>query len=152
MSPLKRKRLGVILALLAGLSLAVFFLLQAFNENMMFFYSTTDVKQGKAPINQPFRLGGMVAENSVTRSNTSLEVRFVVTDFQNHVTVSYQGILPDLFREGQGVIAKGQLNADNLFLATEILAKHDETYMPPEVADALKKAEKISNPKAQTQP
>lgn len=149
MSPLKRKRLGIILALLTGLSLAVFLLLQAFNENMMFFYSTTDVQQGKAPINQPFRLGGMVAENSVTRSNTSLEVRFVVTDFQNPVTVSYQGILPDLFREGQGVIAKGQLNADNLFVATEILAKHDETYMPPEVADALKKAEKMPNPTTQ---
>lgn len=150
MSPLKRKRLGIILALLTGLSLAVFLLLQAFNENMMFFYSTTDVQQGKAPVNQPFRLGGMVAENSVTRSNTTLEVRFVVTDFQNPVTVSYQGILPDLFREGQGVIAKGQLNADNLFVATEILAKHDETYMPPEVADALKKAEKMPNPTTQT--
>lgn len=140
MSPLRKKRLGILLTVLAGLGLALFLLFKAFNENMMFFYSTSDVVAGKAPQDRPFRLGGLVENGSVKRHTDSLRVQFNVTDTLTSVVIIYDGILPDLFREGQGIIALGQLNTQGEFIATEVLAKHDENYMPPEVADSLHKA------------
>ena len=107
---------------------------------MMFFYSPNEIKQGKAPINQDFRLGGLVVEGSVRREENELTVFVDLTDNNEVITVSYDGILPDLFREGQGIIARGQLNDSGVIVAVEVLAKHDENYMPPEVSDALEKA------------
>jgi cytochrome c-type biogenesis protein CcmE len=125
---------------LAGVAIAAALAFQAFRQNMMLFYDPSQVVAGEAPAGRTFRLGGMVTSGSVAREPGSLEVRFVVTDFAHSVPVSYTGVLPDLFREGQGVIAHGKLGADGVFTADEVLAKHDENYMPPEVADSLKKA------------
>ena len=122
--------------LVAGAILAVTLLLQALGSNTNYFYSPTDVVQEKAPIGKSFRLGGLVAAGSVKRKD--LTVNFAVTDNKNSFDVEYTGILPDLFREGQGIITTGSL-IDGKFVATEVLAKHDENYMPPEVAEALKK-------------
>ncbi len=135
----RRKRLLVVLGIVAGLAIAATLVLQALNQNMMLFYDPSQVAAGEAPAERAFRLGGMVTEGSVARSPGSLEVRFVVTDFQHSVPVSYTGVLPDLFREGQGVVAHGRLEANGVFVADEVLAKHDENYMPPEVAESLKK-------------
>ena len=121
--------------LVAGTSLAAYLGLKAFNENLLYFFSPTDVVNGKAPNGKSFRLGGLVANGSVKREG--IKVAFDVTDNQNTFTVKYEGILPDLFREGQGIITTGSLK-NGTFMATEVLAKHDENYMPPEVADALK--------------
>jgi cytochrome c-type biogenesis protein CcmE len=125
--------------LVAGTSLAAYLGLKAFNENLLYFFSPTDVVNGKAPNGKSFRLGGLVANGSVKREG--IKVAFDVTDNQNTFTVKYEGILPDLFREGQGIITTGSLK-NGTFMATEVLAKHDENYMPPEVADALKNAKK----------
>jgi cytochrome c-type biogenesis protein CcmE len=125
--------------LVAGTSLAAYLGLKAFNENLLYFFSPTDVVNGKAPNGKSFRLGGLVANGSVKREG--IKVAFDVTDNQNTFTVKFEGILPDLFREGQGIITTGSLK-DGTFMATEVLAKHDENYMPPEVADALKNAKK----------
>ena len=125
--------------MLAGIGLAAAFALQAFNENLMYFFSTTDVVEGKAPNNALFRLGGMVVKGSVERPGANMLVRFKLSDFSKEVTVEYNGILPDLFREGQGIVAKGKLDGRGVFVAEEVLAKHDENYMPPEVAGSLKK-------------
>ena len=122
-----------------GAGLATAFALKSFNENLMYFFSTTDVVEGKAPKDALFRLGGMVIKGSVERPNDGLMVRFKLTDFSKEVTVEYTGILPDLFREGQGIVSSGRLNAQGVFIAEEVLAKHDENYMPPEVKDSLKK-------------
>jgi cytochrome c-type biogenesis protein CcmE len=111
---------------------------RAMNENVMFFFDPTQVASGEAPIDKRFRLGGMVRPGTVVREPGTLEMRFVVTDFQKDVSVKYSGIVPDLFRENQGVVAHGRLGADGTFVADEILAKHDENYMPPEVARAIK--------------
>ena len=138
MSPVRRKRLLWIGVLLLGLALVAGLVIKAFEQNMMFFFSTTEVVEGKAPIERDFRVGGMVVEGSVQRDTNTLKVRFDLTDYQTPLTVEYQGILPDLFREGQGIVAKGRLNAEGLFVASEVLAKHDENYMPPEVAASLK--------------
>jgi cytochrome c-type biogenesis protein CcmE len=135
----RQKRLLVVAAILAGVAIAAALVLQAFRQNMMLFYDPSQVVAGEAPAGRTFRLGGMVTAGSVARASGSLEVRFVVTDFQHSVPVSYTGVLPDLFREGQGVIAHGTLGADGVFIADEVLAKHDENYMPPEVAESLKK-------------
>jgi cytochrome c-type biogenesis protein CcmE len=135
----RQKRLLVVAAILAGVAIAAALVLQAFRQNMMLFYDPSQVVAGEAPAGRTFRLGGMVTAGSVARESGSLEVRFVVTDFQHSVPVSYTGVLPDLFREGQGVIAHGTLGADGVFIADEVLAKHDENYMPPEVAESLKK-------------
>jgi cytochrome c-type biogenesis protein CcmE len=135
----RRKRLLIVLGIVAGLAIAAALVLQAFRQNMMLFYDPSQIAAGEAPAERTFRLGGMVTEGSVARAPGSLEVRFVVTDFQHSVAVSYTGVLPDLFREGQGVIAHGKLGANGVFVADEVLAKHDENYMPPEVADSLKK-------------
>ncbi|WP_319380780.1 cytochrome c maturation protein CcmE [Thiomicrorhabdus sp.] len=141
MSPVRKKRFYLVLLLLTGVSIATFLIIQAFSQNMMFFFSTTEVKQGKAPADRDFRLGGLVVNNSVQRETGSLKVRFELTDSQTPVKVEYTGILPDLFREGQGIIAKGHLNQEGIFVAKEVLAKHDENYMPPEVADSINKAQ-----------
>lgn len=125
--------------LVAGTSLAAYLGLKAFNENLLYFFSPTDVVNGKAPSGKSFRLGGLVANGSVKREG--IKVAFDVTDNQNTFTVKYEGILPDLFREGQGIITTGSLK-NGSFMATEVLAKHDENYMPPEVADTLKNAKK----------
>jgi len=127
--------------MVAGVATAATFALKAFNENLMYFFSTTEVAEGKAPKDAKFRLGGMVVDGSISRPNKDIMVRFVLTDYNKQVTVEYSGILPDLFREGQGIVANGRLNKDNVFIAEEVLAKHDENYMPPEVEESLKKPE-----------
>jgi cytochrome c-type biogenesis protein CcmE len=125
--------------ILLGVGGAAAFALTAFQDNLLYYYPPSDVAAGKAPVDRVFRLGGMVEEGSLKRESGSMEARFVVTDFQKDVTVSYSGVLPDLFREGQGVIARGKLGTDGVFVAHEVLAKHDENYMPPEVAESLRK-------------
>lgn len=132
----RQNRMILVGLLVAGAILAVTLLLQALGSNTNYFYSPTDVVQEKAPVGKSFRLGGLVAAGSVKRKD--LTVNFAVTDNKNSFDVEYTGILPDLFREGQGIITTGSL-IDGKFVATEVLAKHDENYMPPEVAEALKK-------------
>ena len=136
MKPRKQRMITVGLVLV-GVGLAVGLALQAFEENLLFFYSPTQVLAGEPPDGRKFRLGGLVATDSVTREPGELAVNFIVTDNANAMNVVYEGVLPDLFREGQGVIAHGRMQADGTFHAEEVLAKHDENYMPPEVADAL---------------
>jgi cytochrome c-type biogenesis protein CcmE len=140
MTPTRKKRLLLILMVALGVAIAVAIFLTAFKENIMFFKSPTEVSAGNYPENRSFRLGGMVKDNSMKRIPDTLKVEFVVTDHAKDVTVQYEGILPDLFREGQGVVTIGRMVSDELFVAEEVLAKHDENYMPPEVADALKQA------------
>lgn len=141
MKPARRNRLFLILLMVAGVATAATFALQAFNENLMYFFSTTEVAEGKAPQGAKFRLGGMVVKGSIERPDNGMMVRFVLTDYNRQVTVEYTGILPDLFREGQGIVANGRLNEKGVFIAEEVLAKHDENYMPPEVADSLQTQE-----------
>lgn len=137
----RRNRLLLILFLLAGVGVATRFVLLALNENINLFYSPGQIVDGEAPVARVIRAGGMVVVGSVLRSDTDLGVRFAISDLrESEVTVQYTGILPDLFREGQGIIARGQLNNEGIFLAEEILAKHDENYMPPEVADVVAEA------------
>ena len=125
----------VLVALLVlGVSLTGYFGLRAFNDNLLYFFTPTDVAENKAPLGKSFRLGGLVVTGSVIRED--MNVTFSLTDNNKTIKVSYEGILPDLFREGQGIVATGSLNQD-LFIANTVLAKHDENYMPPEVADAL---------------
>jgi len=114
----------------------------AFNQNLIFYFSPTDVRQGKALVDKLFRMGGMVVEGTFKKEPKSLKVHFDLTDYEQTVSVEYDGILPDLFREGQGIISYGTLNAQGVFVAEEVLAKHDENYMPPEVAESLEKAKK----------
>jgi cytochrome c-type biogenesis protein CcmE len=135
----RRRRLWLVIGILAGVSIAGALALNAFRRNVTFFFDPTQVAQGAVPAGQSFRLGGMVKEGSLTRVPGSLEVRFVVTDFNREVPVTYAHVLPDLFREGAGVVAHGSLGRDGTFLADEVLAKHDEKYMPPEVARSLKR-------------
>ncbi|MBC09286.1 MAG: cytochrome c maturation protein CcmE [Gammaproteobacteria bacterium] len=138
MKPHRRQRLAVILFILSAVGGGVTFMLLALNENINLFYSTEQILSGAAPKNKLIRAGGMVLEGSVERSVTSLEVRFLISDMRGHsVPIIYTGILPDLFREGQGVITKGMLEDSGNFVASEVLAKHDENYMPPELADML---------------
>ncbi|ABL02401.1 CcmE/CycJ protein [Candidatus Ruthia magnifica str. Cm (Calyptogena magnifica)] len=133
----RQNRMTLVALLVIGVSLTGYLGLKAFNENLLYFFSPTDVTEGKAPKGKSFRLGGMVAKNSVKRDG--VKVTFDVTDYVNTFRVNYSGILPDLFKEGQGIITTGSL-INGIFIATEVLAKHDESYMPPEVADALEKA------------
>jgi cytochrome c-type biogenesis protein CcmE len=137
MTPKRRKRLMLIIVLVVGVSIAVGLILKAFNQNLMYFYSTTEVKEGVVPQGQKIRLGGVVVEGSVNRPNNDVTIEFILTDNKSEVTVEYSGILPDLFREGQGILAHGKLNQQQVFIADEVLAKHDENYMPPEVAESL---------------
>ena len=134
----RHKRLGFIMVGLVGLGLAAWLVLNALDSNLSYFFSPTEVVEKKVPEDHLFRLGGMVVNGSLQRGK-ELTVRFAVTDMANNVDVEYTGILPDLFDEGQGVIAQGRLGSNGVFVATEVLAKHDENYMPPEVADAMEK-------------
>jgi len=134
----RQKRMTLVLGIVAGVSIAGALALSAFRQNVTFYFDPTQVVAGEVPAGERFRLGGMVVKGSVQRSPGSLEVRFVVTDFQHDVAVSYSRVLPDLFREGQGVVAHGRMS-NGTFVADEVLAKHDEKYMPPEVARSLKK-------------
>src|SRR5210317_985278 len=136
----RKKRLYLIVLMVMGIGIAVGFALSAFNQNLMYFYSPSEVLAGDAPKDHMFRVGGLVADGSVQRLANDLTVSFDVTDQLKLVTVEYTGILPDLFREGQGIIAHGKLRDDGVFVADEVLAKHDENYMPPEVAASLKAA------------
>jgi cytochrome c-type biogenesis protein CcmE len=140
MHPIRKQRLLVVLFVVLFSSAAVGLVVYALRGNINLFYPPADVVAGKAPFDQPIRIGGMVREGSVERSDNSLAVRFEITDFQASVPVVYEGILPDLFDEGQGAVASGRLNAQGVLVASEILAKHDENYMPPEVAEALEKS------------
>ncbi len=144
----RHKRLGFILVGLAGLGLAAWLVLNALDSNLSYFFSPTEVVEKKAPEDHVFRLGGMVVAGSLQRGK-ELTVKFAVTDTANQVNVEYTGILPDLFDEGQGVIAQGRMNDNGVFVATEVLAKHDENYMPPEVAEAMKKGQQSANPGAE---
>lgn len=136
MTPRKR-RMVLVLGILAGVGLAAALATQAFKENVMFFFDPSQIVAGEAPVDKRFRLGGMVEAGSVVRAPGSLEVKFAVTDFKHTIAVRYNKVLPDLFREGQGVVAHGRL-ANGVFVADEVLAKHDENYMPPEVERSLK--------------
>ena len=141
MTPARKKRLGLILLMVAGVAVGVGLALKSLDQNIMFFFTPTEVMSGKAPQNKLFRMGGMVVEGSVDRPGDGLTVKFDLTDNEQRVTVSYAGILPDLFREGQGIIANGKLNDSGEFVAEEVLAKHDENYMPPELAGMQSKQE-----------
>ncbi|MEZ5566417.1 MAG: cytochrome c maturation protein CcmE [Gammaproteobacteria bacterium] len=135
----RRQRMLVVGLVLVGVTGAVALSLRAFQENLLYFYTPSKVLAGEPPAGKMFRLGGMVEEGSMRREEGDMEVRFDVTDNEHKLTVVYSGVLPDLFREGQGVIARGQLEPNGTFRAEEVLAKHDEKYMPPELADALAK-------------
>ncbi|MBK9573737.1 MAG: cytochrome c maturation protein CcmE [Rhodoferax sp.] len=136
----RHKRASIIAGGLAAVGLAAYFVLNAFESNLVFFFTPTQIAAGEAPKNRTFRVGGMVKDGSVKRDN--LTVAFVVTDTSKEVPVSYTGILPDLFREGKGVVAQGKLGPDGRFTASEVLAKHDENYMPPEAQHAVDQAQK----------
>ncbi|MFI8743945.1 cytochrome c maturation protein CcmE [Pseudomonas sp. NPDC077186] len=140
MNPVRKKRLYIVLAILCGVSIAVALALTALQENINLFYTPTQIAEGEAPLDTRIRAGGLVEEGSVKRSPDSLEVDFVVTDGAKGITIRYQGILPDLFREGQGIVALGKVNEQGVLVADEVLAKHDENYMPPEVMQALEKS------------
>jgi len=140
MTPIRKKRLTLIGLMVVGIGIAVGLALKAFDDNLMFFFSPSEVRAGEAPTGHPFRVGGLVTPGSVQRQPDGLTVAFDLTDNAEKVTVEYTGILPDLFREGQGIVAMGQLNDRGVFVASEVLAKHDENYMPPEVASSLKTA------------
>ena len=137
MTPARKKRLALIVLMLAGVGIGVGLALQSLNENIMFFFTPSEVAEGKAPKNKLFRVGGMVVDGSVSRPGDGLTGKFDLTDNQRSVTVSYAGSLPDRFREGQGIIANGRLDDRGEFVAQEVLAKHDENYMPPELAEAM---------------
>jgi cytochrome c-type biogenesis protein CcmE len=133
--------LYVVLGILGGVAASASLALVASRDNLMYYYDPSQVISGKAPADKRFRIGGMVVKGSVTRTAGDLQVRFVLSDFAHEVPVEYSGVLPDLFREGQGIIAHGTMNAQGAFVADEVLAKHDEKYMPPEVAASLKNKE-----------
>jgi cytochrome c-type biogenesis protein CcmE len=139
MNPARQRRIWMIVLLLLGAAVAAALALTALNQNIQHFFSPSDIAQGKAPVERTFRLGGLVEEGSIERVGEGLTVRFVVTDRFRLQPVEYTGILPDLFREGQSVVAVGRLR-DGVFVADEVLAKHDENYMPAEVADAIARA------------
>jgi cytochrome c-type biogenesis protein CcmE len=136
----RTRRVFAIVAGLATLGVATTLVLNAFQSNLVFFFSPSQISANEAPRDRSFRVGGLVEEGSVRRDATGLTVNFVVTDLAKTVPVSYTGLLPDLFREGKGVVAQGKLGADGVFRADQVLAKHDENYMPPEAAEALKNA------------
>jgi cytochrome c-type biogenesis protein CcmE len=138
MTPTRKKRLMAILLILIGVGIAVTLFLTAFEENILFYKSPSEVLAGDYPKARNFRIGGMVKKGSINKSTTSLDVDFMVTDYAKDIKVRYTGLLPDLFRDDQGMIAIGQLDNNGIFQAEEILAKHDENYMPPEVAASMK--------------
>ena len=138
----RHKRIVLITAGLAALGVALALVLNAFQSNLVFFYTPTQIANNEAPQGRSFRVGGMVETGSLQRQADGVTVRFVVTDTAKSVPVTYVGILPDLFREGKGVVAQGRLGTDGVFAAQEVLAKHDENYMPPEAAEAVERAHK----------
>ena len=138
----RHKRIAIITAGLAALGIAAALVLNAFQSNLVFFFSPSQIAANQAPRGKAFRIGGLVESGSVKRQDDGLTVRFRVTDTAHTVAVTYTGILPDLFKEGKGVVAQGRLGADGVFEATEVLAKHDENYMPPDAAHAIEQAQK----------
>mgnify|MGYP001361981304 FL=1 len=144
----RHKRAALVVGVLSAVGVAVALVLNAFNSNLVFFYTPAQIAAKEAPQGRTFRVGGLVQAGSVQRDGVT--VRFTVTDTIQAVPVRFEGVLPDLFKEGKGVVAQGQLGADGVFAAREVLAKHDENYMPPEAADALQKAEQMRNRMAGT--
>jgi cytochrome c-type biogenesis protein CcmE len=144
----RHKRAAIVVGVLGAVGVAVGLILNAFNSNLVFFYTPTQVAAKEAPQGKSFRIGGMVQAGSVVRDGVT--VRFLVTDTAKAMPVRYEGVLPDLFKEGKGVVAQGQLSPDGVFVAREVLAKHDENYMPPEAADAVQRAEKMKQKMAAT--
>ncbi len=142
----KRRRLYAVVAGMTALAGAAALILSALEDNIVFFHSPTEVATGDAPLDRRFRIGGIVVEDSVIRRADGLAIEFRVTDLAHTLPVAYRGVLPDLFREGQGVVAEGELDAGGVFRARRLLAKHDETYMPPEVAEALKRSGRWKGP------
>ncbi len=140
MNTLRKKRFAVVGLIVLGMGTAAALILTAFEKNLLYFYSPTQIIAGDAPDSRAFRIGGLVEQDSVSRDPNSLQVSFNLTDTVETITVQYEGILPDLFREGQGIVANGKLDENGIFQASEVLAKHDENYMPPEVAEALANA------------
>ena len=143
MHPVRKRRMMLIGLLVTGVAVAVTLVLMALGENLNAFYSPSQVMAGEAPLDHTFRVGGMVTDGSVKRDKETLKVTFDVNDTANTTTIEYTGILPDLFREGQGILADGKMGEDGVFMASRVLAKHDENYMPPEVNEALKAAQDI---------
>jgi len=143
MTPKRKQRLILVCLMVCGVAIAATVGLKAFKENITLFQSPSDIAAGKVEPGTRFRIGGMVVEDSVQRRSDNLDIKFEVSDRVNSVLVTFNGILPDLFREGQGIVAMGALNTEGVFVASEVLAKHDENYMPPEVAEALEKAGKM---------
>lgn len=141
MHPLRRQRLMIVLFIVVATGVAVALLGYALRQNINLFYPPSAIAAGEAPVGRDIRAGGMVLEGSIQRAGDSLDVSFIVTDYQANVPVTFTGILPDLFSEGEGVVVAGQLDEQGIFRASQVLAKHDENYMPPEVSDALKKAQ-----------
>jgi|TARA_B110000977_G_C10921917_1_gene433445 cytochrome c-type biogenesis protein CcmE len=146
MHPVRRQRLFIVLFIVVGASVAAGLIFYALSENLNLFYSPTQINDGEAPQNQRMRAGGMVREGSVIRAGDSLKISFVVTDYAHDVNVNYEGILPDMFEEGQGVVVTGKLDEGGVMQAEEVLAKHDEEYMPPEVQEALDNAKESGKP------
>ena len=136
----RKKRIVIVCSIILGMGVAAALILTAFEKNLLYFYSPSQIVKGEAPTERAFRVGGLVMDGSVIRDPGGLMVSFVLTDTLEQVTVNYEGILPDLFREGQGIVANGKLDTNGIFQASEVLAKHDENYMPPEVAQALTEA------------
>lgn len=140
MNAVRKKRLFIVLAIVSGVGIAVALALSALQQNINLFYTPTQIANGEAPVDTRIRAGGLVEEGSVKRSSDSLQTDFVVTDGAAQVTIRFHGILPDLFREGQGIVAMGKVDESGILLADEVLAKHDENYMPPEVKQALEQS------------
>ena len=136
----RHKRITFIFVALAALSIAAYLVASAFRNNLVFFFSPTQVAAKEAPVNRTFRVGGLVQEGTLKRDNDGLTVRFTVTDTAASIPVVYKGILPDLFKEGRGCVAQGKIGPDGVFQADQVLAKHDENYMPPEAGEAIDKA------------
>lgn len=140
----RHKRLALVAAGLAGLAIASTLVLSAFQKNLVFFFTPSQVAANEAPKGRSFRIGGLVEPGSVKRQNDGITVSFAVTDTAKTIPVTYKGVLPDLFREGKGVVTQGKLGADGVFVADEVLAKHDENYMPPEAQHAVDQAQKAA--------
>jgi len=145
MKPHRKKKLGIIIFITAGLSLAIGLSLYALSANIDLFFTPTQVAAGEVPAGQRIRVGGMVKEGSVAHNQSTLEVSFITTDYSHEVPVYYSGILPDLFREGQGIVAEGAISPEGVFVASRVLAKHDENYMSVEVKAAMDAAEAQRN-------
>jgi cytochrome c-type biogenesis protein CcmE len=146
----RAKRIAIVAGGLAALAIAAGLILAAFQQNLVFFFTPSQVAANEAPLGKTFRIGGMVETGSVKRQADGVTVRFTVTDTAKSIPVVYRGALPDLFREGKGVVAQGRVGTDGVFQAAEVLAKHDENYMPPEAAEAVKRAHETSRKAAQT--